>query len=307
MADEVTTTRRHLVHHLAGLDLELDRLHRYEPPWEAAASLHLRAGDSRALATYATFGRIRPGTFDEHLATIAEEWQHAHTAGETLSITSTGNEHVAAVNHHIQHARVASGDLDPATATQIAGGVAMVGDVVATRQNDRRLRTTTDDSVRNRHRWIVTGTSADGVTVTRLGGHGTITLPIGYVQRRVELAYATTEHGAQGETADRSITLATNATSGRNLYVGMTRGRTDNTALVVTETNDLAEALNILDNAIALDRADIPAVAQRRALAKQGAPHQTPQPSNQGVRDQLRTAGTDHEIRPEPPDFGIGL
>jgi hypothetical protein len=285
--------------------VELDRLHRFEHPWEAAASLHLRAGDSRALATYATFGRIRPGTFDEHLATIAEEWQHAHTAGETLSITSTGNEHVAAVNHHIQHARVASGDLDPATATQIAGGVAMVGDVVATRQNDRRLRTTTDDSVRNRHRWIVTGTSADGVTVTRLGGHGTITLPIGYVQRRVELAYATTEPGAQGETADRSITLATNATSGRNLYVGMTRGRTDNTALVVTESNDLAEAIGTLDTAITLDRADIPAVAQRRALAEQVKPHRTPQPSNHGLRD---SAGTPyHAVRPEPPDFGIGL
>lgn len=287
--------------------VELDRLHRFEHPWEATASLHLRAGDSSALDTYATYGRVRPGTFDEHLATIAAEWQHAHASGETLSITSTRNEHVAAVNDHIQRARVAHKDLDPATATQIAGGVAMIGDIVATRQNDRRLRTTTGDTVRNRHRWIVTHTSDAGVTVTRLGGHGTITLPTGYVRRRVELAYATTEHGAQGETADRSITLATNATSGRNLYVGMTRGRTDNTALVVTETHDLAEAINILDSAIALDRADIPAVAQRRALAKQGAPHRTPQPSNHGLRDQLRTAGTGHEIRPEPPDFGIGL
>lgn len=109
---------------------------------------------------------------------------------------STRNEHVTAVNHHIQNTRLLNGDLDPATATPIAAGAVMVGDVVATRRNDRRLRTTTGDTVRNRHRWIVTHTSDAGVTVTRLGGHGTVTLPTGYVRRHVELAYATSEHGA---------------------------------------------------------------------------------------------------------------
>ncbi|MCB0968657.1 MAG: relaxase domain-containing protein, partial [Ilumatobacter sp.] len=274
-----------------GRTVELDQLHRFEHPWEATASLHLRAGDSRALATYAEFGRIRPGTFDEHLDAIADEWQTANTAGETLSITSTRNEHVTAINHHIQNSRLLSADLDTGTATQIVGGTVMVGDVVATRHNDRRLRTTTGDSIRNRHRWTITHTSHDGVTVTRLGGHGTITLPTDYVRQHVELAYATTEHGAQGDTADRSITLATNATSGRNLYVGMTRGRTDNTTLVVTETHDLNEAINILEAAITLDRSDLPAVAQRRALAELAAPRPRPEPSNRDLLDQLRTAG----------------
>ncbi len=291
-----------------GRTVELDRLHRFDEPWEATASLRLCAGDSRALDTYATFGRIRPGSYDEHLDTIADEWQHTHNAGETLSITTTRNEHVTAINDHIQRARLESGDLDLTTATPIAGGVAMVGDIVATRHNDRRLRTTTGDSIRNRHRWTVTHTSGDGITVTRLGGHGTITLPTDYVRHHVELAYATTEHGAQGDTADRSITLATNATSGRNLYVGMTRGRTDNTTLVATETSDLAEAISILDTSIALDRADIPAIAHRRVLAEQAGPHRGRQSSNRDLLDQLRAAGArHHEIRPEPPDLGIGL
>jgi len=291
-----------------GRTVELDRLHRFEHEWEATASLRLRAGDSRALATYATFGRIRPGRFDEHLDTIADEWRRSHNAGETLSITSTRNEHVTAINHHIQNTRLLTGDLDLATATRIAGGAVMVGDVVATRHNDRRLRTTTGDSIRNRHRWTVTHTSDDGVTVTRLGGHGTITLPTDYARRHVELAYATTEHGAQGDTADRSITLATNVTSGRNLYVGMTRGRTNNTTLVITETHDLSEAISILDAAISLDRADLPAVAQRRALAEQVGARRQPQPSSRDLLDQLRTAGArHHEIRHKPPDVGIGL
>ena len=291
-----------------GHTVELDRLHRFEHPWEATASLRLRAGDTRALATYATYGRIHPGTFDEHLDTIAHEWQDTHAAGETLSITSTRNEHVTAINHHIQNARLLSGDLDLATATRIADGAAMVGDIVATRHNNRRLRTTTGDNIRNRHRWTITHTDNDGVTVTRLGGHGTIILPTDYIRRHVELAYAATEHGAQGDTADRSITLATNATSGRNLYVGMTRGRTDNTALVVTETRDLAEAINTLDTDITFDRADTPAVAQRRALAEQVASNRRPQPSNQELLDQLGAAGAHRPaIRPEPPDLGLGL
>lgn len=289
-----------------GRTVELDRLHRFEHPWEATASLRLRAGDGRALATYATYDRIHPGSLDEHLDTIAHQWQQSHIAGETLSITSTRNEHVTAINHHIQHTRLLGDDLDPATATRIAGGAVMVGDVVATRHNDRRLRTTTGDSIRNRHRWTVTHTGDDGVTVTRLGGHGTITLPTDYARRHVELAYATTEHGAQGDTANRSITLATDATSGRNLYVGMTRGRTDNTTLVVTDTHDLAEAIDVLDAAITLDRTDLPAVAQRRALAEQAAPNRGPHPSNRDLLDQLRTAGA---RRPEvwPPDLGISL
>jgi hypothetical protein len=50
--------------------------------------------------------------------------------------------------------------------------------------------------------WTVTDTNPGGeITVTRLDGHGTITLPVDDVRQYVQLAYSTTEHGAQGETA----------------------------------------------------------------------------------------------------------
>ena len=39
------------------------------------------------------------------------------------------------------------------------------------------------------------------MTVTRLDGHGTITLPADYVRQHMQLAYATTEPGAQGDTS----------------------------------------------------------------------------------------------------------
>jgi hypothetical protein len=143
----------------------------------------------------------------------------------------------------------------------------MVGDVVATRHNDRRLRTSRPDHVRNRERWIVTATHPSGdLAVSRLEGHGSITLPADYAREYVELAYATTEYGSQGITADRSVTLATSATTCRGLYVGMTRGRSDNVALVVTDEPTLEAARDVLEGTLAIDRADVPAIRHREGV-----------------------------------------
>ncbi len=49
----------------------------------------------------------------------------------------------------------------------------------------------------------------------------------------------------------------------------MTRGQEDNSVRVVTETRDVAEARDILEGIMTSDRADVPAIAQRRQLAQQ--------------------------------------
>ena len=89
----------------------------------------------------------------------------------------------------------------------------------------------------------------------------------------MRLGYAATEHGHQGDTVDVGIALVSTATTHRGLYVGMTRGRDDNHVHVVTESTDPAEARDVLECVIAHDRADVPAVTQRRDLA-----HQIPPP-----------------------------
>ena len=55
----------------AGRTIELERIHRFVNPWEAAASLQLRHGDTRSLDTYGAHDRILPGNLDQHLETIA--------------------------------------------------------------------------------------------------------------------------------------------------------------------------------------------------------------------------------------------
>ncbi|MEO8268030.1 MAG: MobF family relaxase [Ilumatobacteraceae bacterium] len=254
-----------------GRVIELERIHRFTNQWEAAASLQLRHGDPRALDAYEAHGRIIPGTLVEHLDRIANDWVEHHTHGDTTAITTTTNDHVDAINQHIQQRRVQLGDLDPTWSAPIADGAdALVGDIVATRRNNRHLYTSSGDSVRNRELWTVTdiGTGGD-LTVTQLGGHGTVTLPADYTREHVRLGYAATEPGNQSDNQTVSITLATPATTGRGLYVAMTRGQQDNQVLVVTETHDVAEARDILQAIIASDRADTPAVTQRRQLAEQ--------------------------------------
>ena len=57
---------------------QLERLHRFKHPWEAAASLLLRSGDPRAFDAYEAHGRIIAGTLEEHLARMADTWITNH-------------------------------------------------------------------------------------------------------------------------------------------------------------------------------------------------------------------------------------
>ena len=127
------------------------------PRLGGAASLQLRSGDPRALDAYEAHDRIIPGTLDDHLAAIADTWIDHHQRGDTVALVASTNDHVDAINHAVQAARVAAGHLDPDTVASIAGGErAHVGDVVATRRNDRTLITSAGEPVRNRETWTVT-------------------------------------------------------------------------------------------------------------------------------------------------------
>jgi conjugative relaxase-like TrwC/TraI family protein len=248
---------------------ELARLHRFHQPWEAEASVRLRAGDPTGLDAYEDHGCIVAGGFGEHLDQIAKEWLGLTAQGKTVAITAATNDHVDALNDAVQQLRLIVGDLDAGKATSIAAGEhAYPGDLVATRHNDRQLSTTTAEPVRNRDLWMVRAARRDGsLTVSHLGGHGTVALPSAYVRDHVRLGYAATEHGNQADTVDVGIQLVSPATTCRGLYVGVTRGREENRIHVVTDSGDPAAARDVLEAVLAYDRADVPAVTQRGELA----------------------------------------
>lgn len=262
-----------------GRAIELDCIHRFHEPWEAAASLQLRHGDPGGLDIYIEHGRVFAGAFDDHLRRIAKAWLDTTTDGRTIAITASTNEHVDKINGVIQYLRTATDQISSGGGTASIGGdeMAHVGDIVVTRQNDRRLKTSVGEPVRNRESWTVEAVAGDGsLAVSSNAGSGTVMLPADYASEHVRLGYASTEHGNQGDTVDVGIELATVATTQRGLYVGATRGRHDNKILVVTEGDDLDDARGILRYVLASDRSDVPATRQRRLLAemeRDAAPH----------------------------------
>jgi conjugative relaxase-like TrwC/TraI family protein len=264
---------------------QLERLHRFTHRWEASASLLVRCGDPRAFDAYEAHGRIVPGSLDEHVVRMATAWIANHRQGRRAALVASTNDHVDAVNHAVQQARLDAGDLDPDTATAIGAGEHVhLGDVVATRRNDRRLTTSAGEPVRNRDTWTVTGIGADGsMTVSHRAGHGTVTLPVDYAREHVRLGYAATAHGWESDTVSTAMSLASTATTRRGLYVAVTRGSDENMICVITDSDDVADARDVLEGIVAVDRADIPAVTQRRTLAQQ-------QPRQLDVRTTTATA-----------------
>ena len=159
-----------------------------------------------------------------------------------------------------------------------------------TRRNDRDL------AVANRDTWTLTGIDPDGTLTLHNGdaraGTQSRSLPAAYAHQHVELAYATTVHGAQGETTHTGHLLLGEHTHAAAAYVAMTRGREDNVAHLVAQ--DLDEARQLWVETFGRDRADLgPADAARRAAEdlERYAPHR---PIEAALGD-LRAAWTDQE------------
>jgi len=94
----------------------------------------------------------------------------------------------------------------------------------------------------------------DGSLVAR-GPRGARTLPPEYVHDHVELAYATTAYGAQGQTVPTAHLALGESTGAASAYVGMTRGRHRNVAHIVADSVEDARTQWI--QTFSRDRADL--------------------------------------------------
>ena len=205
--------------------LHLAELHRFTDPAEATASLALREGEVSGLDFYLDHGRVHVGD----LATTTEDafnaWVSDRAAGHDTIMIAPTRHLVAQLNRRARAHRL---DHSEATAEVLLadGNRASVGDVIITRSNDRRLRLTATDWVKNGDRWTITciGRSGD-LTVRRNRSQLTVRLPADYVQASTGLGYATTIHSAQGVSADTMHGLATGQESRQQLYTMLTRGR----------------------------------------------------------------------------------
>jgi exodeoxyribonuclease V alpha subunit len=219
--------------------------------------------------------------------------------GERVAVVVDTREQAAELNAAIRERLVGDGRVDDIRVAVTGAGQRIgAGDRIATRRNDRGL------GVANRDVWTVVTVGRHGglavvpadVTPTDAvpagvtpGGAGERVLPAGYVTAYVELAYASTAHGVQGDTVLSAHVVIGEHTGAASAYVGMTRGRTANTAHLVAE--DLAEAREQWIAVFGRDRADLGPGHAAELAAREAAHYAGPRPLEQ-VLAELHQAWT---------------
>jgi hypothetical protein len=208
--------------------VRLSELHRFTDPAEAAATLALRDGRPEALGFYLDRGRVHVGDPTTTLDAIFQAWQADRGQGLDAVMLAPTRELVSRLNQRARNHRLAG--TTPGQEVELSEcNRASVGDLIITRRNDRRLRITATDWVKNGDRWIILHlTGNGGVRVRHVRNGRTVTLPADYLRIATELGYATTVHAVQGVTADTMHGVVTGEESRQQLYTMLTRGRTAN-------------------------------------------------------------------------------
>ncbi|WP_138731546.1 MobF family relaxase [Modestobacter excelsi] len=230
------------------------------------------------------------GALTEALAGTAAA---SYAEGVRVAVVVDTREQVAELNAAIRERLVTAGRIQDSTVvTTRAGQRIGVGDWITTRRNDRDL------DVANRDTWTVGGVGGDGelvvtpVDVTPTArGRGSVTpaaarqrvLPAGYVTAQVELAYASTAHGVQGDTVPAAHVVIGERTGAASAYVGMTRGRQKNTAHLVAA--DVADAREQWIAVFARDRADLGPAHAAELAAREAARYVPTRPLEQVLAD----------------------
>lgn len=214
--------------------VHLTELLRFDDPIEGAATMAVRDGRPEALGFYLDRGRIHVGDTTTVTEQAFTAWVVDRDAGLDAVLLAPTRELAAELNARARAHRLATATGAPrrkedrATVLLADGNQASSGDVLITRRNDRRLRISATDWVKNGDRWLVTSVDRGGVTVRHLRHHRSVRLPSSYVHEATALGYACTVHAAQGITADTTHGVATGQESRQLLYTMLTRGRSTN-------------------------------------------------------------------------------
>ena len=137
--------------------LHLTELHRFTDPAEAAASLALRDGKPRGTRASTLITAVfMSATWPPRPRMRSTLGFPTERLGSTRSCSPPPGDLVAELNRRARAHRL---DHTPASSeVRLAdGNQASVGDVIITRSNDRRLRLTATDWVKNGDRWTITG------------------------------------------------------------------------------------------------------------------------------------------------------
>ncbi|MCW5952154.1 MAG: relaxase domain-containing protein, partial [Propionibacteriaceae bacterium] len=224
--------------------LRLTELVRFADQAEGSASLALRDGLPEALGFYLDNHRVHVGDEATMTDDVFTAWSSDKAAGLDSIMLAPTRELVSELNQRARDQRLAGHT--PRVEIDLAdGNRASIGDVIITRANERALRVSATDWVKNGDRWTVLATTRGRIRARHIRSGRHVTLPADYVAHSVELGYASTTHTAQGITTDTMHGLLAGTESRQQAYTMLTRGRTANhTYLVVVGDGDPHTAIN---------------------------------------------------------------
>ena len=214
--------------------LPLSEVVRFTTAGEGAASLAWRAGDTQALGFYLDRGRVTAASPTRLPDLVFDAWSSARGQGQDAIMIAHTNATVDALNGRARADRLArdGGQHGPSVVLR-SGLQACAGDVIVTRRNDRTLSLGRAAFVKNGDRFDVMDVRGDGSVLARHRGlDRTVTLAADYVRDQVDLGYASTVHGAQGQSVDAGFALLTGGEDRQLSYVAATRGKHHNELFV---------------------------------------------------------------------------
>ena len=221
---------------------ELAEVHRFDAEWEALASLQLRQGARSALRAYDARGRIRGAHQAQAERDAVSLYLADHLLGRDSMLLAGTNEEAAKLAGMVRAELARLGRVPERPEVTLAdGNGAARGDLVRARENTREVDAG-GRPLTNRDTLRLEG------TVQAAGGRVAIArrqladgswsrdfpVPVDYLRRSAELAYAGNVYVAQGRTVDTAHVFVSASLTRESLYVAMTRGRSATTAHVVT-------------------------------------------------------------------------
>ena len=221
---------------------ELAEVRRFDGEWEAQASLGLREGQRAALQAYDARGRVRGNHRQAAMRDAVALYLADHLMGRDAMLLAGTNEEAAELAAMVRAELVRHGRVPEQVEVRLAdGNGAGTGDLLRARENSPAIDAagrplTNRDTLR-----------LDGTTLAA-GGRVALArrqlpdgswsrqfpVPLDYLRRSAELAYAGNVYVSQGRTVDTSHVYVSPSLSREAFYVAMTRGRSANTAHVVT-------------------------------------------------------------------------
>jgi hypothetical protein len=226
---------------------KLTEVRRFEQAWERAASVRIGDGDVMALAEYAARGRIWDGPQDRVYDNAVDLYMTDAARGRQVLLLAGSNEEAARLARLVRERRIERGQISGNRQVTLRdGNPAGDGDLVRARLNSKieagGRRLTNRDTLRL-VRFLGSGDNRVAVAERQTAPgqwSAPFDVPVSYLAENAELAYAGNVYTSQGMTVDVGLLVVSAGMTLEMLYVGLTRGRLENIALVVTGPADPA-------------------------------------------------------------------